>query len=219
MRPISCWATPANSVAHLKNSPGWLVLLAVATLLCGCFQATNKFYADSDVIVDSRFEGRFEPRMASNDPAVPCLALVTLDHNKRYSVTVQEGQDWVKLEAVLFRAGTNLFVDISRLQDSRKHNNNGDKPSFLELLRRGTADKNHVAIRFEFVEDGVEAQIAAGVPFVRAVNKDPTLKLRKVDDHFEVLLDQTDRLRSFLVKIGDDRSVFMEKVRWLRTKQ
>lgn len=188
-------------------------------MLCGCFQATNPFYADSDVVTDSRFEGRFEPQSAPNDPAVPCSASVKAAGNKHYAVTVREGEDWIALEAVLFKAGTNLFVDICRLEDSRKHNDNGDRPSVLEMLRRGTADKNHVAIRCEFVENAIEGQIAAGVPFVRAINKDPTLKLRKVDDHFGILLESTDRLRSFLVRVGSDPTVFMQKVRWSKANK
>ena len=89
----------------------------------------------------------------------------------------------------------------------------------LELLRRGTADKNHVAIRCEFVENAIEGQIAEGVPFVRAINKEPTLKLRAVDSHFAVLLDSTDRLRSFLAKLSSDPTVFMQKVRWIKTSK
>ena len=137
-------------MAHLKNYLRSLQLLILAVLLCGCFQATNKFYTDSDVVADSRFEGRFEPTSAPNDPTVPCWAVVKLDRNKRYAVTVREGEDWIKLEAVLFKAGTNLFVDICQVADSTKHNDNGERPSTLEMLRRGTSDKNHVAIRCEF---------------------------------------------------------------------
>jgi hypothetical protein len=205
-----------NTLAY-KIGIGLLSLFILATLLCGCFQATNRFYADSDVIVDKRFEGRFAPQLSENDPMVRCSAMVTLERNQRYAVTVQEGEDWVKLEAVLFKAGTNLFVDISQLADSRKHNDNGGKPSLLALFRRGTEDKNHVAIRFEFVEDGVEAQLAVGASFIRAINKDPTLKLRKVDDHFAVLLDPTEKLRLFLAKTGNDPSVLVQKGRWVKT--
>ena len=219
MRPIVCWASPVNLRAYSRKGPGWLALLVLAGSLCGCFQAANQFYADSDVVTDSRFEGRFEPQSAPNDPAVPCSALVKVDRNKQYAITVQEREDWIKLEAVLFKAGTNLFLDICQVADGKKHHNNGDSPSVLEMLRRGTNDKNHVAIRCEFVKNGIEGQLAVGVPFVRAINKDPTLKLRKVDDHFAVLLDPTDRLRSFLARIGSDPAVFMEKVRWVRIKQ
>jgi len=185
-------------------------------MLCGCFQATSPFYAASDVVTDTRFEGRFEPQSASNYPAVPCSASVKVAGNKHYTVTVWEGEDWIALEAVLFKTGTNLFVDLCQVEDSRKHNNNGDRPSVLEMLRRGTADKNHVALRCEFVENGIEGQIAAGTPFVRAINKDPTLKLRRVDDHFAVLLESTDRLRSFLAKVGSDPTVYMQKARWIK---
>jgi hypothetical protein len=208
-----------NSRAYLKNYLRSLELLFLAVLLGGCFQATNKFYADSDVVTDIRFEGRFEPQSASNDPSVPCSAVVKLDDNKHYAVTVREGDDWIKLEAVLFKNGTNLFVDICQLSDSTKHNDNGDRPSTLGMLRRGTADKNHVAIRCEFVENGIEGQIADGVPFVRAIQKDRTLKLRPVDDHFGVLLEPTERLRTFLAKIGNDPTVYMEKARWIRTSR
>ena len=107
-----------NSLTHLKNGYSWLTLLFVATLPSGCFQATNKFYADSDVITDSRFEGRFEPQLAANDPAVPCSALVKLKDHKHYVVTLEEGKAWIQLEAVLFKIGTNLFVDISQASDS-----------------------------------------------------------------------------------------------------
>jgi hypothetical protein len=205
-------------MANSRKGIGWIALLVIAGSLCGCFQAENQFYADSDVLADNRLEGRFEPQSALNDPAVPCSALVTLDRNKHYAITVQERADWIKLEGVLFKAGTNLFLDICQVADSKEHNNNGDRPSVLEMLRRGTNDKNHVAIRCEFVENGIEGQLAVGVPFVRAINKDPTLKLRKVDDHFAVLLDPTVRLRSFLTRIGGDPAVFMQKVRWVRIK-
>ena len=193
------------------------VLLILITLLSGCFEATNKFYTDSDVINDNRFEGCFKPQLADNDPAVRCAALVKMGSDNHYTVTVREGKDWIKLDAVLFKTNTNLFVDICRLADSKEHTDNGDKPSYLAILRSITNDRNHVAIRFEFVENGIEGQPALGVPFVRAINKDPTLKLRKVDDHFAVLLESTERLRAFLSKVGDDPSVFMQKVRWLRT--
>jgi hypothetical protein len=194
-----------------------LTIFTFATLLTGCFEAKNRFYADSDVITDNRFEGSFQPQITDNDSAIRCSALVKLDRDKHYTVTVREGKDWIELDAVLFKADTHTFVDISQLADSREHIDSGEKTSYLAILRRITNDKNHVAIRFEFVENGIEGQLALGVPFVRAINKDPTLKLKKVDDHFAVLLDATEHLRSFLSRVGNDPSVFMQKVRWLKT--
>jgi len=159
-----------KTLVHLKFALGLLVVFMLATILCGCFQATNKFYADSDVITDKRFEGRFEPQLAENDPVARCFAVVKLDGNNHYTVTVDEGKDWIKLEAVLFKAGTNLFVDISQLADNTKHNDVSDQArSFLRMLRHGTAGtKTNVAIRFEFVETGLEGQPARGRSFCQS---------------------------------------------------
>ena len=194
-------------------------ILVVATALSGCFQATNKFYEDSGIITDQRFEGTFEPQRADNDPSIKCSAVVKLEHNDHYAITVRELDDWIKLDAVLFKAGTNLFVDLSQVEDNKKPSPKGDRPSRLEWLRQGTKDKDHVAIRFEFKEHGLEGQIALGAPFVRALRKDPTLKTRAVDDHFAVLLDPTEKLRSFLIKIGNDPSIYVQRAMWIRSNK
>jgi len=204
--------------AYLRFVFGFVGIFAVATMLSGCFQATNKFYEDSDIITDNRFEGSFEPQRADNDPSIKCSALVKLDRHNHYTITVREVDDWIKLDAVLFKAGTNLFVDLSQLEDNKKHSPKGEF-SQIEYLRQGTADKNHVAIRFEFKENGLEGHIAIGAPFVRALLKDRTLKTRPVDDHFAVLLEPTETLRSFLVKIGNDPSVYMQTAMWLRSNE
>jgi hypothetical protein len=188
-----------------------------ATALCGCFQATNKFYLDSDITTDKRFEGRFRTQGTNQNSSAGDSLIIQPDRDKHYVATYQEGENWIRIDAVLFKSGTNLFVDISHLADNGAPHNPGGAPSGLDLLRLATREKTHSAIRVQFAENGVEFQFAIGNPVVIAISREPTLKMKVQGEGSVILLDSTDKLRAFLGKIGNENSFFQQKARWTRT--
>jgi hypothetical protein len=54
-----------------------------------------------------------------------------------------------------------------------------------------------------------------GAPLARALNQDPSLKLKVTGEHSAILLDPTEKIRSFLAKVGND-STFPQTSRWAR---
>src|SRR5450759_2449019 len=50
-----------------KTAFGLLLTCFLAMVVSGCFQATNKFYFDSDITTDKRFEGRFGANSTTHD--------------------------------------------------------------------------------------------------------------------------------------------------------
>jgi hypothetical protein len=195
-----------------------LELVAVclfALVLSGCFKATNKFYLDSDIITDKRLEGHFEPHPTTHATNQAQSLVIKLNPNKHYVATYQENDHWIELDAVLFKSGTNYFIDISHIADNGTHNEPAVGPSGLEMLHLATLDKTHSAIRVRFYDDGVGFEYGYGNPVFAAIQKEPSLKV-KVDEGQAILLDSTENLRSFLAKVGSVDSIFQNKARFTK---
>jgi hypothetical protein len=163
---------------------------------------------DSDVTTDKRFEGHFGTQATNQNSSARESLFIKLDRDKHYVATYQQGGDWIKIDAVLFKVGTNLFVDISHLADNGAPHNPGGAPSGLDLVRLATRDKTHSAIRVQFVENAVEFQFGYGNPVAMAISREPTLKIKLQGEGSVILLDSTDKLRAFLAKVGSENGVF-----------
>ena len=193
-----------------------LVAIFVAKATCGCFQATNKFYSVSNITIDKRLEGKFGPEATDQSSSIKDSLLISLDKDKHYVATFQEGTNWIKLDAVLFKIGTNIFVDICHLADNGVTRNPAGAPTGLDLLRLATRDNTHSAIRVQFVEDQVEFQFGFGNPVAMAIAREPELKKKVQGEGSVILLDSTSKLQAFLAKIGHEDGIFPQKVRWNR---
>lgn len=198
-----------------RTKAGLLAGCLLTIALCGCFQATNRFYLDSDIIADKRLEGRFEPHSETQATTQAQSLVIKLERNNHYVATYQEKEHWIKLDAVLFKSGTNLFLDISHLADNGTHNEPAVGPSGLDMLHIATRDKTHSVIRVRFFNGGVGFEYAYGNPVIMAIRKEPSLKV-KTNEGQAILLDSTEKLRSFLAKVGSDDAVFRLKARFAR---
>src|SRR5690242_9336598 len=105
----------------VTNFSSLLTACLLTIILCGCFQATKKFYFDSDIVTDKRFEGRFEPNPLMHATNQSQSLVIKMGADKHYVATYQEEDHWIKLDAVLFKSGTNFFVDISRITENGTH--------------------------------------------------------------------------------------------------
>lgn len=196
-----------------------LAAFLLVTALCGCFQATNKFYLDSDIITDKRFEGRFGSGATNESPSGKQSLVIKLDKNKHYVATFTEGTRWIKLDAVLFKLGTNLFVDIGHLEDNGSEANPGGGPSGLDLIRIATAQKTHSAIRVQLDKQVVEFQFGYGNPVATTLLKEPQMKMKVQGEGAVLILEPTDKLRAFLAKVGNDNTIFSQKGRFIRIEK
>ncbi|HWN97135.1 MAG TPA: hypothetical protein VNT99_19045, partial [Methylomirabilota bacterium] len=177
------------------------ILCSILVCVGGCFHAEDKFYADNDVVIDKRFEGEFLTSTNSDSASI----LIEKGTNNHYVATYQEGTNWwMKLDAVFFRAGTNLFVDISRISDSGGPPDiRGPRPpNTFELLQLATGGNTHSAFRIQLFDDAIETQIAWGNMAFLAVQQEPTIKGKILGEGAFLLTNSTDQLHSFLTKIG-----------------
>jgi len=184
-------------------------------LLCGCFQATNKFYLDSDIATDVRLEGHFEAEPKTAGIFHSSTFDIQSGTNKHYVATFREQARWIKLDVVLFKNGTNVFLDISHLADNGIHDEAAGGPTPLQMLHVATKDKTHSVIRLHFLEDAIEFNYAFGNPVTLAIRKESGLK-SKNDGGQMLLTDSTENLRKFIAKVGSDDSIFMMKARFVR---
>ena len=202
----------------LKLKSGCYFLGFGVLVLCvsGCFQATNKFYLNSDVITDNRFEGSFGDEATNQNSSARVSVTIKAGSNKHYIATYQEKDHWIKLDAVLFKCGTNIFVDISHLDDNGAPHEPAVGPSGLDLLLLATREKAHSAIRVRFFDGGVEFDSGIGNPIIGAIRKESGLKTKTDENGTIFLTDSTEKIRSFLEKVGSDDSIFNQKSRLIK---
>jgi hypothetical protein len=189
----------------------------LAAAVLGCFQGTSKFYLESDIVTDGRLQGRFE---APTNPDQPSL-VITSAQKGHYLATYRENEYWIKLDLVLFRIGTNYFVDISHLADNGSPRNPGGAPGGVAALILATRDNTHSVLKTKFTESGMEIRYSYGNPPFLAMKKDPNLKWKVVEGG-GMLLDSTERVRSLVAKFANDESmlgVFGRTPIWTRSSK
>ncbi len=189
-------------------------LFAVALLLCGCFQAENPFYRESDIVTDKRFEGKFRSNKASSTEYI----VIKPGKEKHYSLTYYENGQWVEFDAVLFKCGTNLFVDLSKIADGGSTPNRrvpGDPvPTGMQIAQLATIYNSHFVNRLRFVEDGFEGAAGQGNPVYDVLMKHPGLRFRKgtkrqpLDGKIMILTNPTEELHKLLLKEGSNEEIF-----------
>ncbi len=193
-------------------------LLAICLLVIGvsgCFQGASKFYLDSDIVTDARFEGRFE---APTNPDHPSL-LIASAKNGHYLATYTEHDSWIKLDVVLFRLGTNWFADISQLADNGPSKTWRDAPGGVEILHLATREHSHSVLKLRLTESGMEVRYNYGNPVFLAMRNEPNLKWKVVEGG-GMLMDSTVRVRSLVAKFANDDSVlgvFGQRLNMVRT--
>jgi hypothetical protein len=194
-----------------------IVLLAASLLVAiasGCFQANNKFYRDSDIINDKRFEGRFDdPDGQTNSPGYHPYVIKLGEHG-HYIATCSEEDKWIKLDVVLFKCSTNMFLDISRIAVNGLKDEPGIGPTWLGLLQLATQYKTHSVIGIRFTDNGFQLGCNNGNPVYFALRKYPYLKFRTgtetepIDPHHKILTNPTEELYKFLQTEATNDEVF-----------
>jgi hypothetical protein len=213
---------------HISNKLlSRLAALAITILASGCFQAENPFYRKSDIITDKRFEGRFVPKTANTNSAPSVLIVIKPAQDGHYELTYHADKEWVKLDAVLFKCGTNLFVDVSKLGASKTESMPAVGPSGTEVLQIATLYNSHSVVRVRFVDDGIQQGSAHGNPVYYALKKHPSLKYKAstpdkpIDPHMNILTNPTEELYKLLIEAGGDESVFgfNPAPAWIKSKE
>lgn len=174
-----------------------MVAFLAASLLCGCFQATNPFYSESEIRTDKRLEGSLVPEPRIRKQMGVTSLVLELQRNKHYSAICQQGDHWIKLDVVLFKKGTNFFVDISRLADNGTRHEPATGPSLLDMLHLATVDKTHSALPVRFSDDGVTFKFTSGNPVLSAIKEHPTLKFKDSEGSV-ILLDSIEKIGGVL---------------------
>jgi hypothetical protein len=196
-----------------------LIVLS-AIIFSGCFMADNKFYRDSDIITDSNFVGKFRraDSITNIQSSTPSLT-IEAGANKHYIATFREETNWIKLDTVLFRLGTNTFVDIHRLDDSGESHDPKEYQAFA-LFRGLLLDCPHCAIRVVVKDNQMELHSPEEnlIFFLTANSEIKTTPMSK----FPKLLKftgSTEELRNFLIKHGSDGNSLKDRALWVRSEK
>jgi hypothetical protein len=157
---------------------------------------------ESDIAPDGRLKGHFE---APTNPDHPSLVITSAEKG-HYLATYREDEYWIKLDLVLFRIGTNYFVDISHLANNGAPQNPGGAPGGVAALILATRHNTHSVLKLRFTESGMEVRYSYGNPPFLAMKNEPNLKWKVVEGG-GMLLDSTKRVRSLVSKFANDDSV------------
>jgi len=212
-----------NAIKHI----GWSVAFLLVLLCCGCFQAENPFYRESDIVTDKRLEGRFVSATTNSNSTVSDSYVVTPGKNRHYNITYREGDKWAELDAVLFKCGTNLFLDLKKVADNGVNSEPAVGPSSgMEILHIATAFDAHCVLRVRFVEDGVQSSGALhGNPLYTVLKRHPNLKYKTsaqgqpIDPHIRIITNPTEQLHALLLADGSNEEVFGFKGTMFRRKE
>jgi hypothetical protein len=189
--------------------------------------ADNKFYRDSDVITDSHVVGKFRPAEVANldsmnkyFPSQVTSLVIESKTNNHYIATYHQAEQWMKFDIVLFRLGTNTFVDVHWLADTGIDENSRpkDEISGYELLKGMAANCQHCAFRLDIKDNQIEFQLSWGI-FLRKVIEDaPEMKTSPVGKgEVEKFIGSTEDLREFLIKHSSDKAAFKQRVLFIRS--
>jgi len=202
-----------NSIKYL----GWLASFLWVLLCCGCFQAENPFYRESDIVTDKRFEGRFGGSTTNSNSTPYDSCVIKPAANRHYNIKYREGDKWAELDAVLFRCGTNLFLDLKRVADNGVKTEPGIGPSStMEIVHIATMLDCHCVLRIRFVENGIQTSGALhGNPLWDALKRHPNLKYmtsfqgQPIDSReIKIITNPTEELHALLLAEGSNDKVF-----------
>jgi len=201
-----------HSIKHL----GWSVAFLLVLLCCGCFQAENPFYRESDIFTDKRLEGRFVSATTNSNSTPPYSYVVKPAKNRHYNITYREGDKWAELDAVLFKCGTNLFLDLKKVADNGVNSEPAVGPSSgMEILHIATMFDAHCVLRVRFVEDGIQSSgVLHGNPLYSVLQRHPKLKYKTsnkgqpIDPHIKIITNPSEELHALLLAEGSNDEVF-----------
>ena len=209
----------------IKNL-GWLASFLCIVLCCGCFQAENPFYRESDIVTDERFEGQFVSA-TTNSNSTPYFCAVKPAKNRHYNITFSEVDKWAELDAVLFKCGTNLFLDLRKVADNGVNSQPAIGPSsVMEILHLATICDAHCVLRVRFVEDRVQSSgVLYGNPLYTVLKRHPNLNYktsiqgRPIDPHIRIITNPTEELHALLLAEGNNDEVFGVRDAMVRRKE
>jgi hypothetical protein len=201
-----------KSIKHL----GWSVAFLLVLLCCGCFQAENPFYRESDIVTDKRFEGRFVSATTNSNSTLSDSFVVKLAKNRHYTIRYREGDKWAELDVVLFKCGTNLFLDLKKVADNGVNSEPAVGPSSgMEILHIATMFDAHCVLRVRFIDDGIESSGALhGNPLYAVLKRHSNLKYKTsykgepIDPHIRIITNRTEELHALLLAEGSKDEVF-----------
>jgi hypothetical protein len=206
---------------RLAHIPIFVTLILPVIVICGCFQAENAFYREKDIVTDKRLHGRF--RVSDTNSSSSLSVAIEPAAHQHYMATVSEGDKWIKLDSVLFKCETNLFLDISRISDNGTTPEPGVGPSALEMLQMATVYKTHSVLEVRFTEKGFQLGASHGNPVYYALQKYPSLKFKKtsasepVDPYQRIITNPTRDLFKFLQTVGTNYQVFQFNGEFIRS--
>src|ERR1043166_1739665 len=201
-----------NLIQHLGRSAAVLCVF----MCSGCFQAENPFYRESDIVTDKRFEGRFTHASTNSNSTPSDFCVIKPAKNRHYNITYREDDKWAELDAVLFKCGTNLFLDLKKVADNGFHSQPAVGPSSgMEILHIATSFGAHCVLRVRFVEDGF--QLSRGIhgnPLYDVLERHRNLKYKtsmqgqQIDPHIRIITNSTEELHALLMAEGSNDEVF-----------
>ena len=210
-------------IKHLGRLAAFLWVL----LCCGCFQAENPFYRESDIVTDKRLEGRFVSATTKSNSTLSDFFVVKPAKNRHYNITYREGDKWAELDAVLFKCGTNLFLDLKKVADNGVNSQPAVGPSSgMEILHLATILDAHCVLRVRFVEGGFQTSgDLHGNPLYTVLQRHPNLKYKTstqgepIDPHIKIITNPTAELHALLLAEGSNVEVFGFKGTMVRRKE
>jgi len=223
VNPSPHWSRNQAFVNGLARRVVWLASFLLVLVCCGCFQAENPFYRESDIVTDKRLEGRFGGAGTNSDSTPSGFYLVKPGKGRHYNITYHEGDKWAELDAVLFKCGTNLFLDFKKVADNGFHSEPAIGPSSgMEILHMATIFGCHFVLRVRFVGDGFQmSAVLHGNPLYEVLQRHPNLKYKtsyqgqRVDPQIRVITNPTADLQAVLLEEGGNEKVFGFKGRAL----
>jgi hypothetical protein len=191
-----------------------------AIIISGCFMADNKFYLDNDIITNSHVVGKFRSAnsITNIQSSTPSLTFET-GANKHYIGTYREGENWIKLDIVLFQLDTNIFLDIHRLDDSGESHNPGQNEPNFNLLRGLLIGCQHCVFRIAIKDNQIEFRVPVN-DFLSMTKKTSEMNTSPILNFPKLLkfTGSTEELRNFLIKhISDQGSNEDQNRLWIRS--
>ncbi|HUD48137.1 MAG TPA: hypothetical protein VMR33_14995 [Candidatus Baltobacteraceae bacterium] len=122
------------------------IAIAAAVLLCGCFTSEKPFYQQGDIVTDDRLVGTY-------DGGKPYHWEVRKADEGSYDVTVvgvgPNKSCLMEFTGVLFRLGTNQFIDLLPVIKACDHTSEGTAPALglIEMLQAATIQPLHLVVK------------------------------------------------------------------------
>jgi hypothetical protein len=177
--------------------------------------ADNKFYLDSDIITDSHFVGKFwMVDSMTNIKSSPASLTIETEANKHYVGTFRAETNWIKLDTVLFRLGTNTFVDFHRLDDSGESHDRG-----FNLYRELGLNCPHFAFRLVVKDNQMEFKALTNeMAFMFGGTSEMKTSPALNHGSFVKFTGSTEELRNFLIKhFSNDAALTDRSLLWVKS--